>query len=418
MKMGFDLVALELLYEMVGIGIGFNKFTFSMALTLAGKLVLLELGKQIHSQILRNGCEYDAFITTSLLDMYCKCGKIEASLVVFYNSSQSTDGLIAKTIQWSSMISGFVQNGRIEEALKLFSKMLQKGLKVDKFTLTSISSACSDAGILQQGRQIHACIEKLGYGFDVFSVSAITDMYAKCGSLDDACRAFDSIESRNVVIWTSMINSYASHGHGRKAIQLFEKMLGEKIMPNEITFVGVLSACSHCGEVKEGCKYFRLMQEEYGIFPSIEHFTCMVDLLGRAGKLEEAKDFIYQNNIEHHDVVWKALLASSRFDNNIEMAKWASEQLVSLKPKDVGSYVLISNICATKRMFLESNKLRNLMRERGMSKEPGQSWIELKNKVHVFTVDDKSHPESEAIYSYLEHLMERLKELGHKENQC
>jgi len=413
MRNRLDLVALRLLYEMVETGVQFSQFSFSMALTLAGKLALLQLGKQTHGQILKIGYEDDAFIRNSLIDMYWKCGKMEASLVIFDNSSQSMNGSIAKTIQWSSMIAGFVQNGMGAEALKLFSKMLQEGIKVDRFALTSVSSACSGDGSLEQGKQIHACIEKLGHGFDVILVSAITDMYAKCGSLEDARQAFDTIYSKNVVLWTSMISSYASHGHGREAIQLFEKMLEEKIMPNEISFVGILSACSHGGLVKEGYKYFRMMQEDYGILPCIEHFTCMIDLLGRAGQLDEAKDFIYQNNIGHHSVLWRALLSACRFHNKIETAIWVSEQLGHLKPHDAGSYVLLSNIYATKRRFAEATNLRNLMRDRGMSKEPGQSWIQLKNKVHVFVVGDRSHPEAEAIYSYLERLMERLKELGH-----
>ena len=189
-------------------------------------------------------------------------------------------------------------------------------------------------------------------------------MYAKCGSPEDAHKAFDTIYSKNVVLWTIMKNSYASHGHGREEIQLCEKKLEEKIMPNEISFVAVLSACSHGGLVKQGYKYYRLMQEDYRILPCIEHFTCMNDLLSRAGQLDEAKDFIYENNIEHQSVLWRALLSACRFHNNQEMAIWVSEHLAHIKPHDTGLYVLLSNIYATKRRFAEAINLEFDERQR------------------------------------------------------
>ncbi|XP_026661830.2 pentatricopeptide repeat-containing protein At5g04780, mitochondrial-like [Phoenix dactylifera] len=413
MQNRLDMNALQILYHMVEIGPKFNQFTVSMALVLAGKLALLELGRQLHGQILRFGYEHDAFVRNSLIDMYCKCGKIEFSSIIFDSSSQCIDGLMPKTIAWSSMVSGYVQNGRGEEALELFRRMFHEGVKVDQFTLTSIAAACSDAGILEQGRQVHACVEKLGHGFDTFLASAITDMYAKCGSLEDACKTFNSFHSQNVVLWTSIIGSYALHGQGKEAIQLFESMLQDKIMPNEITFVGVLSACSHAGLVEEGYKYFRSMQEDHGIVPDIEHYTCMVDLLGRAGLLEKAKDFIHENNISHHTVVWRTLLSACRVHNNIEMAIQASEQQVRFEPCDPGSYILLSHIHAAKRKWGQAFKLRNLMQERGIRKQPGQSWIQLKNKIHTFVVGDRSHPQTDEIYSYLEYLIGRLKELGY-----
>ncbi|KAJ6824842.1 putative LRR receptor-like serine/threonine-protein kinase [Iris pallida] len=413
MQNGFDSVSLQLLYRMVEIGPQFNHFTYSMAVTLAGTLALLALGRQIHGRVLRLGYEHDGYVRNSLISMYTKCGKMEASSFVFSRSLHSFDGSVAKSIDWSSMIAGFVQNGRGEEALHLFFRMLQEGVSVDQYTLTSIASACSSAGILEQGKQVHACVEKLGYGIDVFLASAITDMYAKCGSLTDARKNFESMDRKNVVLWTSIIGSYASHGHGREAIQLFDRMLNENIMPNEISFVAVLSACSHGGLVKEGYKYFRAMQENHNVAPGIEHFTCMVDLLGRAGLLDEARNFIYENSISHHTVMWRALLSACRVHQNVKMAVWASEQLVQLDPDDVGSYVLLSNIYASQRKFAEASKLRKLMQDRGMTKEPGWSWIQLRNKVHAFVAGDRSHPEAEGIYSYLERLFGRLKGLGY-----
>lgn len=407
--------ALQLLYEMVKIGCRLNQFTFSISLVLAGMLVLPELGRQLHAQILRNGFVHDAFIRTSLIDMYNKCGKMEASKVIFSGIHKSTyyDGLMSKAIAWSSMIAGYVQNGRSEDAFELFQRMLQEGANVDKFTLTSIAAACSDTGLLEQGRQVHAFVEKLGHGFDAYLTSAITNMYAKCGSLQDAHKTFDSINCRNVVSWTSIIGSYALHGKSREAIKLYEKMLDVNIIPNAITFVGVLSACSHGGLIEEGRKYFKSMQQDYGIVPCVEHFTCMVDLLGRAGLLDQAKEFIQENNISHYSVVWRALLAACQVHNNIEMAICSSEHLSQLEPNDVGAHVLLSNTFATRRNWVEASRIRSLMQQRGLNKQAGKSWIQLKGELHTFIVGDRLHPQSDEIYSYLEKLLGRLKEMGY-----
>ncbi|XP_058092391.1 putative pentatricopeptide repeat-containing protein At1g68930 [Magnolia sinica] len=424
MRNGFVRMALELLYQMGEIGPKFNQFTFSVALVLVSSLSMLGLGRQIHGHVLRIGFESDLFIRNSLIDMYCKCGKMEYATAVFdkmYNLQNPTifhDGLTVNAITWSSMITGYVQNGRCEDALNLFCHMLREGIYVDPFTLTSIASACADAGILEQGRQIHASIEKRGHRYDAFLASAIIDMYAKCGSLDDAQAIFYRARpsDQSVVLWTAIVSGCALHGRGREAIRLFELMLKENIQPNEISFVGVLSACSHAGLVEEGHAYFKSMQEDYGIVPDVEHFTCMVDLLSRAGRLDEAKDFIHKNGISHLNVVWRALLSACRVHNNIEMGKWASEQLLQLEPFDAGSYILLSNIYATTQRWAEAAKVRSLMQVRGVKKHPGQSWIQLKNQVHTFLVGDWSHPQAAELYSYLEKLIGRMKEVGYSTN--
>ncbi|KAL5992074.1 hypothetical protein ACLOJK_012988 [Asimina triloba] len=419
MRNGNWRIALELLYEMVKTGPGFNQVTFSVALMLASTLSMLELGRETHGQLLRVGTEYDLFISNSLIDMYCKCRKIEYAIATFdrmCNLGSPTifnERLTANAITWSSMVSGYVQNGRCEDALRLFCQMVQKGVKAEPFTLTSLASACANAGILEQGRQIHAFIEKYGHCIDSFLASAMIDMYAKCGSLDDAQAIFDRSSNRSVVLWTAIISGHALHGRGKEAIQLFELMLEENIRPNEISFVGVLSACSHAGLFEEGHAYFRSMKEEYDIAPDTEHFTFMVDLLSRAGRLEEAKNFIFENGISHLSVVWRAFVSACRMHNNTEMAKWASEQLVQLDPFDASSYILLSNICSTTQRWAEAANMRSLMQGRGVQKRPGQSWLLLKNKVHSFIAGDQSHPQAAEIYSYLWKLIGRIKEVGY-----
>lgn len=420
---GYERTALELLYEMVKNGPAFNKVTFSIALVLVSSLSTMDLGRQIHGHILRSGFQKDGFVRTSLIDMYCKCGKMEKASIIFRkmplpcvrakNSKFTSDELTTEIVSWSSMVSGYVRNGEYEDALKMFISMVRDQVEVDRFTVTSIISACADAGILELGRQIHAYVQKVGHTKDLHFSSSSIDMYAKCGCLDDAWTAFKQTVNLNVVSWTSMIIACALHGKGRKAVWLFEQMMHKGIKPNEVTFVGVLSACSHAGLLEEGYKYFRLMKEVYCIKPGVEHFTCMVDLYGRAGHLDKAKEFIHENGISHLTAVWKSFLSSCRLHKNIEMGKWVSETLLQLEPLDSGPYILFSNMCATSERWEEAAEMRSLMQQRRVNKVPGQSWIQLKNQVHTFVMGDRSHPQDTEIYTYLDELIGRLKEIGY-----
>ncbi|XP_043720959.1 putative pentatricopeptide repeat-containing protein At3g23330 [Telopea speciosissima] len=423
MQNGSNMKALELLYQMGEIGLQFKNITFSIALAIFSSLSLLELGRQTHGKVLRVGLQSDGFIRNSLINMYCKCGEMEKALAISKETPQATHGMqssnisydasVSNSVLWSSIVSGYVQNCRVEDALKLFREMVHEGVEMDQFILTSIASACANAGILEQGLQIHALIEKSGHKFDAFLGSAIIDMYAKCGSLDDARSIFLQTDNRNTVLWTSMISGCALHGQGRESIHLFELMLKEGVGPNEVSFVGVLSGCSHAGLVEEGHAYFRSMQEDFGIVPAVEHFTCMVDLLGRAGHLHEAEEFIHSNGISRISSVWKALLSACRLHKKIVMGKWVSDQLLELEPFSAGPYVLLSNICANSHRWEEVAEARSMMEQRGIKKNPGQSWIQLKNQLHTFFMGDRSHPQVTEIYSYLERLISRLKEIGY-----
>uniref|UniRef100_A0A0E0LIS3 DYW domain-containing protein n=1 Tax=Oryza punctata TaxID=4537 RepID=A0A0E0LIS3_ORYPU len=410
MRSGHAAEALNRLRQMAQTGVLFDHYTYSTAFVLAGMLLLPDLGRQLHGRVLIAALESDAFVQSSLMDMYCKCGLLEAAASVFDRWSPLTRDM---NFAWSTMVAGYVQNGREEDALKLFRRMLREGVATDRFTLTSVVAACANAGMVEQGRQVHGCVEKLWYKLDAPLASAIVDMYAKCGNLEDARSIFDRACTKNIAVWTSMLCSYASHGQGRIAIELFETMTAEKMTPNEITLVGVLSACSHVGLVSEGELYFKQMQEEYGIVPSIEHYNCIVDLYGRSGLLDKAKNFIEENNINHEAIVWKTLLSACRLHQHNEYAKLASEKLVQLEQCDAGSYVMLSNIYATNNKWRDSFELRVSMQERKVRKQPGRSWIHLKNTVHTFVAGDASHPQSAEIYAYLEKLVERLKEIGY-----
>ncbi|KDP26863.1 hypothetical protein JCGZ_18021 [Jatropha curcas] len=415
MRNGCEVKALGFIYKMVESGPVFNEVTFSIALNLASCLSLLGLGKQIHGRVLRLVLHSNGFIRNSLLDMYCKCGKMDEASIIFRKMPVeiSCDDSLADIVSWSSMVSGYVRNGNYELALQTFRFMVNEYFVVDKFTLTSIISACANSGMLELGRQIHAHIQKVGHKIDAHLGSSLVDMYAKCGSLSDAMKIFKQNNNLNVVLWTSMISGLALHGQAREAVQLFECMMNEGITPNEITFIGILTACNHAGLLEEGCKYFELMQKAYGIKPGAEHYVCMVDLYGRAGHLNEAKNFIQENSISDQSAVWKSFLSSCRLHKNFEMGKWVSERLLQLEQSDAGSYVLLSNIYATGHRWEDAAVIRSLMQQKRVNKLPGQSWMLLKNQVHTFVMGDRSHPQVTEIYSYLEKLIGRLKEIGY-----
>ncbi|XP_021773272.1 pentatricopeptide repeat-containing protein At4g21065-like [Chenopodium quinoa] len=426
MRNGFERTALELLYEMVKEQACLDEFTYAIALALVSSLSILGLGAQLHARLIRLRFYDNEYIRTSLIDMYSKCGVIDKASVVFKQMPQcfsnkhvskiNGENLKMDTVSWSSMLSGYAQNGRFGEALEMFCHMVREGIGVDKYTLTTIVSVCADYGFLEFGEQIHGLTHKVGHKFDLVLCSSLVDMYSKCGSLGNAQTVFDQTVTRNTILWTAIINGYAFHGLGREAVRLFQMMLEDDVQPNEITFVAVLTACSHAGLVDEGRDFFSVMKEVYKIKPGVEHFTCMVDLFGRAGYLDEIKNFIYENNLSHLSSVWRAFLSSCRLHKSYDMGKWVSEKLLELEPLDAEPYVLLSNMCATSNRWEESARVRSSMLKKGVRKHPGQSWIQLNNQVHTFVMGDRSHPQEADIYSYLDNLIGRLKEIGYCTN--
>ncbi|KAM3237212.1 hypothetical protein T459_13169 [Capsicum annuum] len=375
MRHGFHRHALKLLRQMTLDCPSFNEVTFSISLALMSSLRDLELGRQIHGKVKRLSIDKDMLVRALLIDMYCKCGQMEKASTIFQELREVTSEVQhSHYVPWSTIISGYIHNGMLKDALDVFSSMVRDRLEVDVFTLSSILSASANCGLLELGWQIHGYVQKLGHISDIFLISAIIDMYAKCGKLDSARLFFEQTKTWNIVVWTNMINSYAIHGKGLDAVQLFECMLNQRIAPNEVSFVSLLTACGHAGLVKEGCKYFRLMKQVYGIKPGVEHFSCMVDLFGRAGCLEEAYNFIHEHGISNMSEVWKVLLSSCLLHKNVKMARHVSEKLLELKPSEHSPYILLSNTCSEHENWDEASNLRGLMQERKIMKHPGQSW--------------------------------------------
>lgn len=316
-------------------------------------------------------------------------------------------------VSWNVMISVYVNNSMPTEAIDLFHQMEACGVGPDAVTIASVLPACGDLSALLLGRRIHEYIDKKKLKPNLVLENAMIDMYAKCGCLHDAREVFDIMEHRDIVSWTSMISAYGRSGKGHDAVALFGKMQDSGLIPDSIAFVSVLSACSHGGLLEEGKHYFRLMKEEYRIVSRIEHFACMVDLLGRAGKVDEAYNFVRQMPIEPNERVWGTLLSACRVHSNMEVGLVAADQLFRLVPEQSGYYVLLSNIYAKAGRWKDVTTIRSMMKSRGIKKMPGISNVELNDEVHTFLAGDRSHPQSKKIYEGLDVLVGKMKELGY-----
>ncbi|GFP90748.1 pentatricopeptide repeat-containing protein at3g53360 mitochondrial, partial [Phtheirospermum japonicum] len=275
--------------------------------------------------------------------------------------------------------------------------------KPDHITLANLLGACGKIASLETGDQIFCLAVKNGLEFDVMVANGSIDMFVKWGSLERGRKIFDCMGNPDVVSWSSMIVGYAQFGFGEEALRLFNKMKSQKgVKPNQVTFVGVLTACSHVGLVDEGMRLFESMEKEHGVVPMREHFSCVIDLLARAGRIQEAEDFMGRMGFEPDIVMWKTLLAACRNRGEVEVGKQVAEIILGIDPMNCAAHVLLCGIYASAGDWDDVASLRSLMRERGVKKVPGRSWIEMKDRVHVFSVEDGLHPERDRIFVMLE----------------
>ncbi|KAF5742350.1 pentatricopeptide repeat-containing protein [Tripterygium wilfordii] len=385
-----------------------SEFTLVGVLNACSDVVAVMEGKQVHSYSLKLGFEPQIFIMTALVDMYAKCGRIVDARRGF-NLLQEPD-----IVLWTSMIAGYVQNGENEEALSMYCRMQTDGILPNEITMASILKACSSLAALEQGKQIHACTLKYGFSLEVPIGSALSTMYAKCGNLGDGNLVFRRMPARDVVSWNAMISGLSQNGRGEEALELFEEMIVEGTRPDYVTFVNILSACSHMGLVDRGWTYFRMMFDKFAIAPRVEHYACMVDILSRAGRLNEAKDFIESATVDHRMCLWRILLSACRNYRNYELGAYAGEKLMDLASLESSAYVLLSSIYTSLGKSEDVERVRKTMKLRGVSKEPGCSWIEIRSKVHVFVVGDEMHPQIGEIRAELRKLLEQMKDKGYK----
>lgn len=404
---GDDFQAVSLFSEMHHENMDFNQTTLSTVLKSVASLHAIKACKQIHTLSVKSGIYSDFYVINSLLDTYGKCSHIDEASKIF--EERTWEDLVAYT----SMITAYSQYGDGEEALKLYLQMQHADIKPDPFVCSSLLNACANLSAYEQGKQLHVHTIKFGFMSDIFASNSLVNMYAKCGSIEDADRAFSEIPKRGIVSWSAMIGGLAQHGHGKEALHLFNEMLKDDVSPNHITLVSVLCACNHAGLVNEGKQYFETMEEMYGIKPTQEHYACMIDLLGRSGKLNEAMELVNSIPFEADGSVWGALLGAARIHKNVELGQKAAEMLFTLEPDKSGTHVLLANIYASAGMWENVAKVRKLMKDSKVKKEPGMSWIEVKDKVHTFIVGDRSHSRSDEIYAKLDQLSDLLSKAGY-----
>uniref|UniRef100_A0A0E0IDG2 DYW domain-containing protein n=1 Tax=Oryza nivara TaxID=4536 RepID=A0A0E0IDG2_ORYNI len=339
--------------------------------------------------------EKNVVACTAMITGYCKEGDLQ-------NARRLFDGIRAKdVISWNAIISGYVHNGLGEEATKLYIIMLREGTKPDQATLIALLTACSSLALLRQGRSTHAVVIKAMLESSISICNALMTMYSKCGNVDESELVFMSLKSQDIVSWNTIIAAYAQHGRHQKVIALFHEMELCGLIPNDITFLSMLSACGHAGRVDESLKLFDLMFSKYAISPRAEHYACIVDILSRAGQLEKACSYIKEMPSEAEKNVWGTLLCASQTHGNVQLGELAAKMLVLSDFESSGAYVMLSNIYAAAGMWGEVNRVRSQMKEKGVKKQPGHSWTEIADKVHMFVGGDASHPEMDMILSEL-----------------
>ncbi|WCJ37285.1 Pentatricopeptide repeat-containing protein At5g16860 [Euphorbia peplus] len=411
--------ALDVFRQMQVSGSKPNEVTLASLLSGCASVGALCQGKEAHCYAIKSFLKFDRsdprdelLVMNAIVDMYTKCRSINVARAIF-NSIEAKD---RNVVTWTVMIGGYAQHGEANEALELFSRMLKRdrSLKPNAYTISCALIACARLAALRFGKQIHAYALRNQVGSDVlFVANCLIDMYSKSGDNAIARVIFNNMKHRNAVSWTSLMTGYGMHGHGEEAINVFNEMIREGIAPDSITFLVVLYACSHSGMVDEGIKYFDTMRAKFGITPVQEHYASLVDLFGRAGRLDEAMKLIKGMPMEPGQIVWVALLSGCRKYANVEIGEFAANKLLQLESENDGSYTLLSNIYANARRWDDVSRIRSLMKHTGIRKRPGCSWVQDKKGTATFFAGDREHPQSNRIHEILRELIRRIEVLGY-----
>ncbi|XP_027114869.2 pentatricopeptide repeat-containing protein At5g66520-like [Coffea arabica] len=464
--------ALSFYYRMVVLSCRTNNYTYPPLFKACSMEQAVEEGLQIHAHVVKNsfvedghvrcsgiqmyasfgrvedarklldaGGETDVVCCNAMIDGYMKCGDVDAARGFFEEMVNKNigswnamingfmiNGMIDKAkdyfnempekdeISWSVMLDGYNRGGQFKEALEVFTEMQRENVKLRKFILSSALATCANLGALDQGKWIHTYIRRNSIPLDAVLGTSLLDMYAKCGRIDLAWDIFENMKQKKVFSWNAMIGALAMHGRAEDAFDLFFQMQRERFKPNDITFVAILNACAHAGLVDEGMKYLNDMKEVYGVEPTVEHYGCAVDILGRAGLLGEALELINSMPMKPNAAVWGALLGACRIHKNIELAEKVGRILLEMEPENSGRYALLSNIYAKAGRWDDATKIRMLMKERGVRTIPGRSMIDLDGVVHEFRIGEQTHPQSKDVYLMLGQIMRRLQLAGHVPN--
>lgn len=466
------ILAISCCCKMVGSNSRPNKYTYPPLFKACVAAQAYKEGVQIHGLVVKNGLMGDGYIKSSgiqmyssfgclrearnildsngesdvvcfnaMIDGYLRFGNVEAARILFEGFKDKNVGSwnvmisgfarcgmmeeartlfdempVRDDISWSAMIDGYNQGGYFKAGLEIFHKMQEGKIRPRKFVLSSVISACANVGALDQGRWIHGYVRRNAIPINAVLGTSLIDMYAKCGRLDLAWEVFESMKVKEVFSWNAMIGGLAMHGRAGDVIDLFLKMEKENVKPDIVTFLGILNACAHGGLVDEGVWYLINMKEVYGVEPNVEHYGCVVDLLGRAGLFDEAEELTSSMPMEPNTAVWGALLGACWKHGNLELGEKVGNILLATEPQNGGRYTLLSNIYAKARRWEDVSRVRKLMKERGVKTNTGSSLIDLEGIVHEFKVGDSSHPLTEEIYLMLEKIIERLQLEGYLPN--
>ncbi|KAK0585859.1 hypothetical protein LWI29_035169 [Acer saccharum] len=362
-------------------------------------------GIQYHCLAIRCGFVANVYVGSSLISFYSKCYQTNSAYKLFEEMP------IRNVVSWTAIIAAFAQEWEVEMCLELYRKMRDSTLNPNEYTFTSILSACTGSGAFGQGRSVHCQTIQMGFDSYVHVANALISMYCKCGSVDESFYVFNNMPSKDIVSWNSMIAGYGQHGLALQAMDLFEEMKKQREKPDALTYLGVLSSCRHAGLVKEGKLYFNSMVE-HGFKPELDHYSCMVDLLGRAGLLEEARDFIEKMPIQPNAVIWGSLLSSCRLHRDVWIGIQAAESRLFLEPECAATHVQLANLYASVKCWDQAARVRKLMKDKGLKTNTGYSWIDIKNQVYRFRAEDKSNTRLSEILAVLDCLVDHMKTSG------
>jgi pentatricopeptide repeat protein len=393
--------AIELFQQVLKDGFKPSSYTFASILSGCAGLISSVIGKQVHCYTLKSGLLYqDVSLGISLIGIYLKCKLLEDANKLLKEVPDDKN-----LVGWTAIISGYAQNGYSDQSLVMFWRMRSYDVHSDEATFASVLKACSEIAALADGKEIHGLIIKSGFVYYETATSALIDMYAKCGDAISSFEIFKELKNKqDIMPWNSMIVGFAKNGYANEALLLFQKMQESQIKPDEVTFLGVLIACSHAGLISEGRNFFNSMSQAYGLTPRVDHYACFIDLLGRGGHLEEAQEVIDHLPFRADGVIWATYLAACRMHKDEERGKVAAKKLVELEPRSSSTYVFLSSMHAASGNWVEAKVAREAMREKGVAKFPGCSWITVGNKTSLFVVQDTHHPESLSIYEMLGNL--------------
>lgn len=387
-------------------GLRANASVLSHAVSSCASVRTLGYGVQLHCLAMTTGFIINVYVGSSLISLYHRCGELGSAYRVFEEMP------VRNVVSWTAIIVGFAQEWQVDVCLELYREMRNSTWKPNDFTFTSLLSACTGSGALGHGRSAHCQIIQMGFEAYVQIANALISMYCKCGSVSDAYYIFDNMLSKDLVSWNSMIAGYAQHGLALQAIHLFQVMKKQKLKPDAITFLGVLSSCRHVGFVRQGWMYFNSMVE-HGVNPGLDHYACVVDLLGRAGMLEEARDFIEKMPIYPNAIIWGSLLSSCRIHGCVWIGIHAAERRLLLEPGCAATLVQLANLYASVGFWDEAARVRKLMKYKGLKTSSGYSWMEIGNEVCKFRAEDKSNARMANIFTIVDSLVDHMRSLGY-----